>query len=185
MLDPRKSLLVVMDAPATSARSWPTQFTAHQILTDAAALLAVPRFATRYPDTKVSGLIATAWPAWISTDEKYFDPVASNWATTPLGRAIALTGRSQVILCGFWLEEAITMLALKCLAFGIDIYIPVDATAAINPIYASAAHARLTQAGAVPTTSEQVLREWGALSGDVLIHAKLLALLDGIPTRSL
>lgn len=184
MLHPLKSFLVVVDAPASNTHTTSVPLTELQLLTDASALLAVPTLAARYPDTPSSGLIAAVSPVWRSAGEIGFDPAAVDWVTTPLGRAIALTGRCQLIVCGIWLEEAITLLTLKCLAHGIDTYIPVDATAAITQSHATAAHSRLIQAGAVPTTSGQVLREWGALCGDVDVQSKLISLLGGNPAGS-
>lgn len=60
MLDPRKSLLVVVDSPETSANSLSIPPAALRLLTDAAGLLAVPLLSTRYPNTETPGLIATA-----------------------------------------------------------------------------------------------------------------------------
>ena len=179
MLHPLKSILVVVDAPAPTTNTSSVPLTQLQLLTDASGLLAVPMLAARYPDIHTPGLIATGSSLRPSTVEIGFDPAVVDWVGTPLGTAIALTGRGQLIVCGFWLEEAITLLTLKCLAHGIDTYIPVDATAAFNPVNVPAAHARLTQAGAVPTTTEQVLREWGALSGDLIIQSKLISLIGG------
>jgi nicotinamidase-related amidase len=92
-----------------------------------------------------------------------FDPTPADWPSSPLGAALAATGRNQVVVLGVWLEEAVTWLALNCLSVGLDTYVPVDATPAIDAANEPAARARLTQAGAVPTSTAQIIREWAAL----------------------
>jgi hypothetical protein len=177
MLHPSSSVLVVVDAPALLPNVVSLSIGALKTLVDAADLLGVPTISVRYPDTAIPGQIATAGAVSRRVKDIPFDPAAPDWLATQLGTAIAKTGRSQMIVSGLWLEEAITLLVLRGLAFGIDTYVSIDAAIAINPEFALAAHARLTQAGAVPTTTEQILREWAALNADQDIQAKILAML--------
>jgi hypothetical protein len=178
MLHPSSSVLVIVDAPAINPNVATSPMARLKALVDAADMICIPIVLAHYPNTPVPGQIATA-----STIRRFdvvvpFDPAALDWPATQLGKAIAKAGRNQMIVSGFWLEEAITLLALRGLSIGVDTYVSIDATTAINPEFALAAHARLTQAGAVPTTTEQILREWTALSADASVQARILALLS-------
>ncbi|MEQ1613743.1 MAG: isochorismatase family protein [Hyphomicrobiaceae bacterium] len=177
MMHPSTSVLTLIDAPAHEYCDTAPTLKNLKMLDDAAAILRVPIFAVRYPDTPDIGLIATAYPNWSTYRHIAFDPATVKWQDTELAQAIAKTGRTQLIVSGLWLEEAITLLALKSLAIGLDTFVPVDATAAINEVDAKPAHARLTQAGCVPTTSGQILREWAALSGDAATQSRIGLLL--------
>ncbi len=178
MLHPSSSILVTVDAPAINPNAALSSMAALKTLIEAAELIFIPTVWVRYPDTAIPGQIATTATVSRSDANIPFDPAASDWPATQLGKAIAKTGRNQMIVAGLWLEEAITMLVLRGLSIGVDTYVSIDATIAINPEFALAAHARLTQAGAVPTTTEQILREWAALSADRDVQAKLIAMLS-------
>ena len=166
MMNPSTSVLALIDAPAQELCDTAPALKNLKMLDDAAVILRVPVFTVRYPDSLDAGVIATTYPNRSTYPHIVFDLAAVKWQDTELAQAIAKTGRTQLIVSGLWLEEAITLLALKSLAIGLDTYVPVDATAAINEHDANPAHSRLTQAGCVPTTSGQILREWAVLSGD-------------------
>lgn len=178
MLHPSSSVLVIVDAPALTRNVASTSMAALKTLIDAADLLGIPTVSVRYPDTGIPGHIAIAGTVSKSAADIPFDPAASDWPATQLGKAIAKTGRGQMIVSGFWLEEAVTLLILRGLSIGVDTYLSIDATAAINPECVPAALARLTQAGTVPTTTQQILREWAALNADQNVQAKVLAILS-------
>lgn len=177
MMHPTTSVLTLIDAPANDLCDAAQALRSLKMLNDAAVILRVPIFTVRYPDTPDTGMMAAAYPNRSTHPHVAFDPAAAKWQDTELAQAIAKTGRTQLIVSGLWLEEAITLLALKSLAIGLDTFVPVDATAAINEDNANPSHARLAQAGCVPTTSEQILREWAALSGDTTMQSSIALLL--------
>lgn len=132
-------------------------------LADAAATIGVPVLVALYPPEVETGVLTVALESDAGFLRLPFHPSPTEWIYSPLGQAISATGRNQIIIAGLWLEEAVTLLALNCLAVGFDTYVVGDATAMIDTANERAARARLTQAGAVPTSTEQVIREWAAL----------------------
>jgi membrane-associated phospholipid phosphatase len=177
MLHPKTSALVIADAPRAGGANTELPLQSLKMLVDGARLLQVPIFFVRYPRSASPGILATTLDEWVLSAETLFDPAMLKWTETELGAAIVTCMRTHIICAGLWLEEAVTLLTLKALSIGMDAFVPVDAVAAINSSNHLAAHARLMQAGAVPTTSEQILREWAALSGDQNIHANITAIL--------
>ena len=92
-----------------------------------------------------------------------FDPAIVDWPSTELGQTLAATERNQLVVIGCWLEEAVSFFALQALVIGYDVYVVADAVRSITPEHQAIALGRLTQAGAVLTTTGQVLREWVGL----------------------
>lgn len=144
-------------------------------LIDVAHALHIPTIAGRFPaDATETNYLADTFPN-APKNALSFHPKPENWAATDLGQAIAIEGRNQIVVAGFWLEEAVTLLALNCLAVGYDTYVAGDATPTTDPGLEIAARARLAQAGAVPTSTDQVIREWAALHDDPVHAIKLIA----------
>lgn len=104
-------------------------------------------------------------------------PSASAWAESPLGLSLAATGRSSLLICGYWLDEAITFTALSAMGEGYDVYLLTDASPSLEPDGGRTATLRLVQAGVVPTTTRQAIREWTVQATDPSLRAQLLALL--------
>ena len=101
----------------------------------------------------------------------------SPWAETPLGLALAKTSRTSLLICGYWLDECITFTALNALGEGYDIFLLTDASPPLDVGERHMAILRLVQAGIVPTTTRQALREWAAEIADARQRDQLLALL--------
>jgi hypothetical protein len=101
----------------------------------------------------------------------------SPWAETPLGLALAKTSRTSLLICGYWLDECITFTALNALGEGYDIFLLADASPPLDAAERHMAILRLVQAGIVPTTSRQALREWAVEISDGHLRDQLLALL--------
>ena len=177
MLDPKTTCLVLLDALTPSIGDKPLPLSAIRVLLRASKLLSVPLFVARFPDAPGPWLLASALTAEGLVPNQVFDPATPNWASTQLGLAVAATDCSQMIVCGLCLEEAVTLLSLKGLSVGLDTYVPVDATSAFESAHAFALHARLTQAGAVPTTTAQIVREWAAMTDVSTQKTALLSLL--------
>jgi Isochorismatase family len=175
MLHPLTCTLVMIDTSASSL-DITSLIPAMEMMAEAAGILTVPVVTAGYLTTTQTGVIASIRSGQNSGPVLSFDPAVTPWPSTPIGQGIAATGRNQLIVSGVWLEEAITFLALTSLSVGLDTYVAIDAIAAFNPDHSYAAHARLTQAGAVPTSSAQIVREWAALTDDVHNRSTLLAL---------
>lgn len=114
----------------------------------------------------------------LSPQPIYSPPMpGSPWAETPLGLALANTSRTSLLICGYWLDECITFTALNALGEGYDIFLLTDASPPLDAGERHMAILRLVQAGIVPTTTRQALREWAAEISDAHQRDQLLALL--------
>lgn len=98
------------------------------------------------------------------------------WAETSLAHALAATDRSSLLLCGYWLDECITFTALNALGEGYDVYVLTDASPPLDLAERDTTILRLLQAGVVPTTTKQAIREWAADTADASQRDQLLAL---------
>lgn len=83
----------------------------------------------------------------------------------------------SLLICGYWLDECITFTALNALGEGYDIYLVTDASPTLDVADRHTAIMRLVQAGVVPTTTRQAIREWAAEIPDAAQRDRLLALL--------
>jgi Isochorismatase family len=101
----------------------------------------------------------------------------SSWSDSSLAVALAGQTREALILCGFWIETSVTFIALPALASGFDVFIIMDATPARVEDARRAAVDRLLQAGAVPTTTRQLVAEWIEVSAVVSQRSALSLLL--------
>lgn len=177
MLVPNNSAVVIVASTISVERQPMLQtFTFRtQRLIDVADIMQVPIIIGRFPGGTVNTDCLTY--AFINSPKVTlpFHPKPETWATTDLGQSIAAASRNQVIIAGFWLEEAVTLLALNCLAVGYDTYVAGDATPAIDAGLEPAARTRLAQAGVVPTSVDQVIREWAALHDDPVQAVKQIA----------
>ena len=141
----------------------------------AAALADVPTHAASYPRTGP----ASVKPNSATPIERLhaLGPSLVNWADSPLGKALSNTERPSIVIAGFWLEEAVTFGVLSALGEGYDTYAMFDVMPALNAPTANLAQQRLIHAGAVPTITGQVIREWAAHTLDA---QKRLAILDTV-----
>ena len=139
----------------------------------AAALCGVPSFQAASERPDVPG---DAGPT--SSQTIYSPPMPGRpWGETPLGLALAQTSRTSLLICGYWLDECITFTALNALGEGYDIFLLTDASPPLDADERHMAILRLVQAGIVPTTTRQALREWAAEIADAHQRDHLLALL--------
>lgn len=183
MLIPAESVLVFMTSD--SAPPTPQAFESiSQRLLSAANLAGVPVIRSVYLTR--SGSEPSIHTTQVRHDALTFPfvPEPKQWAASALGAALATVSRNRVIVIGHWLEDAITLLALNCLSTGLDPYVPSDLTPVLTSANEPAARARLSQAGAVPTSSEQIIREWAALHDDQSRAKQLLDTLAGSTVHS-
>ena len=99
-----------------------------------------------------------------------------SWSGSGVATALAAQDRSSLILCGFWLETTVTFLALPALASGFDVFIATDVAPARSEDVGRPAMDRLLHAGAVPSTTLQLVAEWIEASTDPEQHSALSAL---------
>ncbi|MBS0251283.1 MAG: isochorismatase family protein [Proteobacteria bacterium] len=101
----------------------------------------------------------------------------SLWADSGIGVALAQIGRACLVLCGFWLDGNVTFAALNALADGFDVFVLLDACPSSDRFSESPAINRLLQAGVVPLTTTQMVREWAEAVPDEHERSTLLDLL--------
>lgn len=184
MLIARTSAVLLVDAPPLQSLSLSAQVVSTcRRMVDAASLATVPMIVGLYPTATPPGLIAMSLNLEGDTLTFPLDPSPVGWPSSPLGASLAATGRNQVVVLGVWLEEAVTWLALNCLSVGLDTYVPTDATPAIDADNEPAARARLTQAGAVPISTAQIIREWAALHVNARTASAILGTLPSGRSR--
>lgn len=168
------SLLVLGSAGEPSPQDRDADFTAgRNRLLQATALCGVPAFlAMREPE------VAEQAPASKPVHQQIYSPAmpGNPWGETPLGLALARASRLSLLICGYWLEECITFTALNALGEGYDTYLVTDASPPLDIAERKTAIMRLVQAGVVPTTTRQVIREWAGEIPDAAQRNRLLAL---------
>lgn len=140
----------------------------------AAVLCGIPSFlAVREPERDEQDSVSK--PAH---QQIYGPPMPGNpWGETALGLALARASRMSLLICGYWLDECITFTALNALGEGYDIYLVTDASPTLDIADRHTAILRLVQAGVVPTTTRQAIREWAGEIPDAAQRDRLLALL--------
>ena len=118
-------------------------------------------------------LVASGIPAYLvaandayhsqSRDGEPFDFAASVYSEEELGNILSeptATNTTNVLIAGCYAETLITDVALSTLKLGYDTFVIWDRVWAISEKGLEVAEARLLQAGAVPTSVNQVLHRW-------------------------
>lgn len=118
----------------------------------------------------------TSAPSAGATPIHNLQSTMTTWAESSLGAALAATSKSSLLICGYWLDESVTFAALNALSEGYDVYLLADASPPLDYVHRHTATLRLVQAGVVPTTTRQTIREWAANTIDSPLRANLLAL---------
>ena len=173
LLKPSECTLLVLDSasPVTPQDRDGEVLPNRKRILQAATLCAVPAFLavrdhqTTQPDSE-------------PPQERVYSPPMPGkpWGETPLGLALARASRSSLLICGYWLDECITFTALNALGEGYDIYLITDASPPLHVAERNMAILRLVQAGVVPTTTRQAIREWAGEISDITQRCRLLAL---------
>ncbi|HML29826.1 MAG TPA: isochorismatase family protein [Hyphomicrobium sp.] len=149
----------------------------HALVEKAAQALQVPKVFAIYGE-------AEDRKNWIAQPCETADPriyaivnSGSLWTSSGIGAALTQIGRACLVLCGFWLEESVTFAALNALADGFDVFALLDACPSREKEAQQHAINRLLQAGVVPLTTAQMVREWAEAIPNELQRSTLLDLL--------
>jgi hypothetical protein len=173
LLKPSECSVLILDIVGEASDREPDVVAHRDRIVRAAALCGVPAFraAGEYAPVLVHDAASTSQPI--------FPPPmpGSPWAKTPLGLALANASRTSLLICGYWLDENVTFSALNALGEGYDVFLLTDASPPLDIGERHMAILRLVQAGIVPTTTRQALREWAAEIADARQRDHLLALL--------
>ncbi len=178
LLDPSDAILLVLASPeATHLDAGPPRAAQIQVITRAATACVVPTFEIQFTSIRAPAAQSSASASPLPPHAIHsLDVEAPDWSATPLGLHVAKTNRTSLLVVGYWLEEAVTFVVLRALSHSYKVYVVLDATPAENSVAGDAARQRLVFAGAVPTTTHQVLREWAATTSDPRSRQALLAL---------
>ncbi|MBX3298121.1 MAG: isochorismatase family protein [Acidobacteria bacterium] len=83
------------------------------------------------------------------------------WDVPEYKEAVIRTGRKKLIMAGITTEQCVTFTAEPAIADGFEVYVVLDASAALDPRAELGAISRLTQMGAILTT-------WSPLAAELL-----------------
>ena len=171
LLKPSECSVLILDSAGEASDREPDVEARRDCIVRAAALCGVPAF-------RAAGEPAPVLVHVAATSQPIPPPMAgSPWAETPVGLALAKASRTSLLICGYWLDENITFSALNALGEGYDVFLLTDASPPLDIGERHMAILRLVQAGIVPTTTRQALREWAAEIADARQRDQLLALL--------
>lgn len=162
MMTPDHSILLVVDTPAETHS--PHALPALSQLFNSARVLAIPAVVANYPAVGSAGMLEGQLAISDDCPRISFEPGAEQWRGSKLATALFESGRRQLLICGYWLEEGVSLLALHALQAGFDVYVAIDASPALSPGDLPTLQLRLVQHNVVVTTSTQILREWKALA---------------------
>ena len=130
-----------------SAKVFNVPTTITTVETDAFSGPTYPEILDVFPDAPL--LERSSMNSW--DDQKVRDALAAN----------AVQGRTKIIVAGLWTEVCNTTFALSCLQdTDYEIYMVADASGGTSLDAHNYSMDRMTQAGVVPMTWQQVLLEW-------------------------
>lgn len=130
------------------------------LLAKGAKLFDVPTILTTVETESFSGPM---WPQLLDVfpDQQPIERTGMNsWDTQAFRDAVKATGKKNIILSGLWTEVCITWPTLNMLAEGYNIYVVEDACAGTSPAAHEASLSRMSQAGAVRTTTVATVLEF-------------------------
>ncbi len=181
LLEPSECILLVIEPVATHPATHDTNplvIESRRRIERAARMCAVPIFFVANDVLQSSSAASVQQPTTPSEMPSTLEIFSRSWPDTPLGSALAATARPCLLLCGSWLDACVAFAALRAFATGYDTYVLTDATPSLDADVHDTALLRLVQAGIVPTTVRQTIREWAFFDTDPTRRRQTLDLLD-------
>lgn len=129
-------------------------------LARAAQAFNVPTILTTVETASFSGQM---WPQLLDIfpDHEPVERTSMNsWEDSNFVAQVEKTGRKKLVIAALWTEVCLTFPALQAMEAGYEVYAVVDASGGTSPVAHDMAIQRITQAGAVPVTWQQVLLEF-------------------------
>ncbi len=130
------------------------------MLAKGAKLFGVPSVLTTVETTSFSG---NMWPQLLDVfpEQQPIERTGMNsWDDAGFRKAIAATGRKNIIMAGLWTEVCVCWPTLNMLNSGYNIYVVEDACAGTSREAHDAAIGRMAQAGAVRMTTVATVLEF-------------------------
>ncbi len=129
-------------------------------LAKAAKAFDVPTILTTVETESFSGQM---WPQLLDVFPS-LDPIErtsmNSWEDSNFVAQVEKIGRKKLVIAALWSEVCLAFPALEAMEAGYEIYAVVDASGGTSPVAHDMAIQRITQAGAVPVTWQQVLLEF-------------------------
>jgi nicotinamidase-related amidase len=148
------------------------------LLAKAAKIFKIPTILTTVETKSFSG---NMWPQLLDIfpDQEPIERSSMNsWEDEKFVTAVKATGRKKLIMAALWTEVCLAFPALEAMKAGFEVYAVEDASGGTSVTAHNAAMRRVEQAGAVPTTTIQVLleyqRDWARKDtyNDVMVAVK-------------
>jgi hypothetical protein len=149
-------------------------------VTQAAHIANVPVFSLCSAEHENKKALWARLPMTSSHRQFVLEEHCSPWSHRGFVDALAGEDRSILILAGYWLELQILATALHALAEGYDVCVLLDATLTRCPHASQPARERLSQAGATPVVTSQVIHEWTLEAPDTAKRKALDSLLAAL-----
>ncbi|NOZ10251.1 MAG: hydrolase [Gammaproteobacteria bacterium] len=129
-------------------------------LAKAAKVFGVPTILTTVETESFSGQM---WPQLLDifpTHEPVERTSMNSWEDAKFVSEVEKAGRQKLVIAALWTEVCLAFPALEAMAAGYEVYAVVDASGGTSPVAHDMAIQRITQAGAIPVTWQQVLLEF-------------------------
>jgi len=129
-------------------------------LAKAAKAFDVPVILTTVETASFSGHM---WPQLLDIfpDHEPVERTSMNsWEDSNFVTQVEKTGRKKLVIAALWTEVCLAFPALQAMEAGYEVYAVVDASGGTSQVAHDMAIQRITRAGAVPVTWQQVLLEF-------------------------
>ncbi len=84
----------------------------------------------------------------------------NSWEDAAFVEAVRASGKKKLVIAGLWTEVCVVLPTLEALRDGYEVYVVTDACGGTTTEAHERAVQRMTQAGAIPVTWQQVMLEW-------------------------
>jgi nicotinamidase-related amidase len=129
-------------------------------LTKAAQVFKVPTILSTVETESFSGPTFKALTDAIPNNKPIERSSMNSWEDEKFVAAVKATGKKKLIIAGLWTEVCVVLPTLEALRDGYQVYVVTDACGGTTPEAHERAIQRVTQAGAIPVTWQQVMLEW-------------------------
>lgn len=130
-----------------------------QILAKSAKLFEIPVVLTTIAKDSFSGPQMRELTELFPNEPVYDRTSINAWLDADYKKAIAATGRKQIVVAGLWTEACVLFPALELLNEGYEVFVPTDACGDVSVEAHERSVTRLVMAGAVPMNALQVTFE--------------------------
>jgi len=128
-------------------------------LAKAASLLSIPVITTASVPEGPNGPLLPEIASWPDAHYVARNGEVNAWDAPAFVQAVNNTGKKMLIIAGVWTSVCVAFPALSALAAGYKVYTVIDASGDVSPAVSQVTITRLSQAGAVVTTTNALVAE--------------------------